>query len=68
VKVQVKQFLKEEDDRNYKLEIPIPSNAAFPVIIGPKGATVRDIQEMSGCKMDLNRDKRVVVLRGRYLF
>jgi polyribonucleotide nucleotidyltransferase len=64
VQDMMKAFLKEEHDRNYKLEVLIPM-AAFPLIIGAKGATVKEIQEKSGCKLDLNRDRRMVVLRGR---
>lgn len=39
--------------------------AVFPVLIGSKGATIKQIQETSGAKLDLDRDAKKCTLRGK---
>lgn len=40
---------------------------AFPVLIGPKGATIRKLEEDSKCKFDLQKStkKCTLTLKGR---
>merc|ERR1719450_1603698 len=45
--------------------IPIEDPDHIPLIIGSKGATIRRIQDESGCnRIDINRDAMTVTIRG----
>lgn len=59
-------FIEEEEKyRTLPRSFYIPA-LAFPVLIGAKGVTIRELQEKSGAKIDLNRDLKKCTLRGRY--
>lgn len=59
-------FIDADQRNNFTLELFVPV-AAYPLVIGPKGANARDIQEATGARLDLDRNKSVVTLRGRYI-
>lgn len=40
-------------------------SGSIPSIIGPKGATVRDIQEKTGVRFDFDRVKEKCAMKGR---
>lgn len=39
--------------------------AVFPILIGSKGATIKQLQESCGAKLDLDRDAKKCTLRGK---
>jgi polyribonucleotide nucleotidyltransferase len=55
----------EEKYRTLPRSFHIPS-AAFPVILGVKGAVIKELQEKTGAKIELDRDTKKCSLRGRY--
>ena len=42
--------------------------AAIPVIIGAKGATIRELQEKTGVRFDFDRVASKCALKGRYAY
>lgn len=46
-------------------KVLIMPSGSIPSIIGPKGATVRDIQEKTGVRFDFDRVKEKCAMKGR---
>ena len=71
-KVKIGEYLEEEGLNNHLLELKVPS-AAYPLVLGIKGAAAREIQSKTiilvpvavGVRLDLDRGRSTVVLRGR---
>lgn len=57
-------FIDADQRNNFTLDLLVPV-AAYPFVIGPKGATAREIQEATGARLDLDRNRSIVTLRGR---
>lgn len=64
VKARIEDFLITERRNSFVLEVSVPS-AAFPIVIGSKGATIRELQQNSGCRLDLDRNRLMAILKGR---
>ena len=61
----VEAFLAEERRRTGVVrEIPVAATA-LPLLIGPQGSTARELEESSGCRIKLDRIRKVVILKGR---
>ena len=60
----VEDFLREQRRTNHVVQLRVPT-AAFPFIIGAKGAVAQEIQQNSGAKFDLDRSKNLAIIRGR---
>ena len=63
-KIKIGEYLEEEGRNNHLLELKVPS-AAYPLVLGIKGAAARDIQSKTDTRLDLDRGRSTVVLRGR---
>ena len=62
-KIRILAFINEEEKNNHVLEVSVPP-LSYPVIIGPKGTIAKDIQIKTGCRLELDRNKQIVILRG----
>lgn len=62
-KLLILNQLEEFEARDYSVDMRVPE-AALPALIGPKGATIRSLEEKSEAKIDVNRGKKLVTLRG----
>lgn len=64
-KQQLQDFiLYEEKYRTLPRSFHLPL-AVFPILIGAKGAAIKQLQEASGAKLDLDRDAKKCTLRGK---
>ena len=57
-------FIQDYEEKNYSCDVRVPE-AALAAVVGAKGAVIRDLQEKSGARIDINRDKGLAVLKGR---
>lgn len=63
-KTKIMVIIDEVDANDYSMEVRVPE-IAFPIVVGTKGSVIREIERESGATLDLNRGKRVVVVRGK---
>ena len=59
----IEQFIEEHQSVASTLQVVVPS-AAFPLVIGYKGAKAQEIALASGAKFDLDRGNEVANLKG----
>lgn len=62
-KARILEFIHEEEKNNSVLEVSVPP-LSYPVIIGTKGSIAKEIQTKTGCRLELDRTRQVVILRG----
>ena len=66
-KRRIVEFVEEKEMENHVMKILVTPKC-FGTIIGPKGATIREIKAASGVTfIDVDRQSNHVVLRGRYV-
>jgi polyribonucleotide nucleotidyltransferase len=61
---RILEFVAEQELSNFSCEVRVPE-AALPAVVGSKGATIRDLQEKSGCHIDVNRGRGVAIMKGK---
>lgn len=62
-KAKILEFIREEEKSNSLLEVSVPP-LSYPVIIGTKGSIAKEIQTKTGCRLELDRNRQIVILRG----
>lgn len=62
-KAVITKFLDEERRKNYSVSMFVPA-IAIPMLIGVKGASIRDIQEASGVRVEFDKYVQKGHLRG----
>ena len=54
----------ENDERNrHQVEHRVATGINF--VIGPRGATIRELQQSTQTRIDIDREKNLLIIRGR---
>lgn len=64
-KLKIQEFIDEERQKNLTKTIYVPAGLV-PRLIGQKGANIREIQQSSGSKVDLDKENEIGTIRGRF--
>ena len=62
-KAAILSFIEAENEKNHSVRCFYPSSTRS-AIIGAKGATAKDIQESTGCRLDLHKTLPELTLSG----
>ena len=60
----IETHINDEKERNFILHLVVPATA-YSQLIGPKGATARSIQEAHEIRLDIDRSRGLVILKGK---
>lgn len=65
-KEAIEKIAAEEQANSFEIHISA-SPQALPLVIGTKGSNIKEVQNQTGCKIGINRNENVIILRGKEL-